>query len=88
MCSSDLVHTITIPGAGTGTITGQEFLFTTLIDTPTYTVKENGINVTKGYGYYLYVLELLFVSDIGSGTSYPTHVITNYLNFTAQVIKE
>jgi len=83
------VHTITIPGSGTGTITGQEFFFTTLIDTPTYTVQENGQNVTKGYGFYWYILELYFDTNNGSGAIvYPTHVITNYLNFTAQVIKE
>lgn len=80
---------VPIPGSGTGTITNQEVSFTTVIDSPTYTVKENGQNVIKGYGFYWYLLELYFDSSNSSGaTVLPTQVTTNYLNFTAQVIKQ
>jgi hypothetical protein len=83
------LHTITIPGSGTGTITNEEFFFTTLIDSPTYTVTQNGQPVIKGYGFYWYILELFFVSDNESGAIVlPTQVTTNYLSFTAQVIKQ
>lgn len=83
------LHTITIPSSGTGTITGQEFVFTTFIDTPTYTTKVDGVNITKGYGYYWYILELYFDSSNGSGaTVYPTRVTANLRSLTAQVIKQ
>jgi hypothetical protein len=83
------LRTVTIPGSGTGTITNQEVVFTTVIDSPTYTVTENGQPVTKGYGFYWYILELYFDSDNDSGAIVlPTQVTTNYLSFTAQVIKQ
>jgi len=83
------LRVIDIPGSGTGTITNQEVSFTTVIDSPTYTVTENGQPVVKGYGFYWYILELYFDSSNDSGARVlPTQVTANYLTFTAQVIKQ
>ena len=76
--------------AGTGSVTNQEFIFTTVIDSPTYVTQDvNGNNVTKGYGYYWYILEIQFVSDNGGGgVVHPINVIANTRSLTAQVIKQ
>lgn len=71
--------------SGTGSITNQQYVFSTVIDTPTYS--RNG--VTQGYGFYWYILELYFDSDNGSGAVvYPTSVTTSLRSLTAQVIKQ
>lgn len=71
--------------AGTGSITNQQFVFTTVIDSPSY-IKDG---VTQGYGYYWYILELYFDSADGSGAIVnPTTVKTSLRSLTAQVIKQ
>jgi hypothetical protein len=71
--------------SGTGSITNQQYVFTTVIDSPSYI--RNG--VTQGYGFYWYILELYFDSDNGSGAVvYPTTVTTSLRSLTAQVIKQ
>ena len=67
---------------GTGSIVNEQFVFSTVIDSPSYI--EDG--VTQGYGYYWYILELFF--DSGGGSVYPTTVTTSLRSLTAQVIKQ
>jgi hypothetical protein len=67
--------------AGTGSITNQQFVFSTVIDSPSFI--EDG--VIQGYGYYWYILEVFFDSD---GGAYTTDVTVNLRSLTAQVIKQ
>ena len=67
---------------GTGTITDQQFIFSTVIDQPSYI--SNG--AIKGYGYYWYICELFFENP--SSNVYPVEVATKLRSFTAQVIKQ
>jgi len=71
--------------AGGGSITNEQFVFSTVIDSPSY-IEDGEI---KGYGYYWYILELFFVPDNDSGAVvYPTTVTTSLRSLTAQVIKQ
>jgi hypothetical protein len=67
---------------GTGSIVNQQFVFSTVIDSPSFI--EDG--VTQGYGFYWYILEVYF--DSGDGSVYPTTVTTSLRSLTAQVIKQ
>jgi hypothetical protein len=73
--------------SGTGSITDQQFVFSTVIDSPSFI--EDG--VIQGYGYYWYILEVYFVRRnrrAGDAIVYPTNVTVNLRSLTAQVIKQ
>jgi hypothetical protein len=67
---------------GIGGESNQEFVFTTIIDSPS-SIKDGEV---EGYGYYWYILEVYFDSD--SGSVYTTDVTANLRSLTAQVIKQ